>query len=347
MSKLRIGLVGAGNIGQTEHLKAYMNMKDVAEVVAVADINLKRAQEAAEKYGIPQAFGSVEDMLAGAQMDAVDVCVWNASHEPVSVAALRAGKHVICEKPMADSLASAQRLVDEVKKSGKIFMMAMVTRFGNDAMLLNEMIQKGELGHIYLAKTGYVRRRGTPIGWFTDKSKSGGGAVIDIGVHSIDMTWFLMGKPKPVRVSGRTASYIGDFQTKGVSRWEALDRGDGTFDTEDSAVAMVFFENDATMFVEASWAINGPEQHYTHLFGSKGGAQVKPLTVYGENAQRYLSDSTLRVLPNNPFEQELRHFVDCVQNGRQTSVPAEDGLVVQSILDGIYRSSKEGKEILL
>ena len=342
MSKLRIGLVGAGNIGQSEHMKAYMDMKDVAEVVAVADINLERAQQAAARFGIPKAFASVEDMLAGAEMDAVDVCVWNASHEPVSIAALRAGKHVICEKPMANSMASALRLAEEV-----IFMMAMVTRFGTDAILLRDMIDKGELGHIYLAKTGYVRRRGTPIGWFTDSSKSGGGAVIDIGVHSIDMTWFLMGRPKPVRVSGRTASYIGDFKTQGVSRWTALDRGDGTFDTEDSAVAMIYFENDATMFVEASWAINGPDYHNTQLYGSKGGASVNPLCIYGENAQRYLSDSTLRLQPNNKFEAELRHFVDCVRKGKQTDVPVEDGLVVQSILDGIYRSSKEGREILL
>lgn len=347
MKMLRVGLVGAGNIGQSEHLRAYENMKDVAEVVAIADINLERAKQAAEKYGISQVFGSIDELLANAEVDYIDVCTWNGSHADVVIKSMEAGIPVICEKPMSSNLADAEKMVEAVKKANKPFMMAMVSRFGPEVQLLKEKIEAGELGQIYLAKTGYLRRRGTPIGWFTDSSKSGGGPIIDIGVHNLDAVWYLMGKPKPLRVSARTASYIGDFETRGVERWKALDSDVTAFDTEDSAVAMIHFEDDITLFLEVSWAINGPSQNYTQIFGSKAGANLNPLTIWGENQQQFLMDEHVETPRINKFEQELRHFIECIRENKEPLASIEDGLTVQRMLDAMYRSCCENKEIIL
>lgn len=347
MKKLKAAVVGAGNIGQTEHMPAYENLKDLVEVVAMVDINLARAQEAARKYAVPKAYNSIDALLADSVPDIVDVCTWNVAHEEVAVKAMRAGAAVICEKPIAHTLASALRIQQVVLETSSPFMMAMVSRFGAEVQMLHSMLKAGDLGQIYYAKTGYIRRRGTPIGWFTDTAKSGGGALIDIGVHNIDTAWYLMGCPKPVRVSGKTSSAIGDFKTRGVSRWEALDRGDGTFNTEDSALGVIYFENGASLFVEASWAINGPGGNYTQIYGTKGGASLNPFTIYTENEQNYLVDISPQVERNNKFEAELRHFVQSLNAGTKPLITVDQGVAVLQMIDGIYRSAREGREIVL
>jgi predicted dehydrogenase len=347
MKKFKVGIIGAGNIAQSAHLPAYKTLNDRAEVVAIADINLARAKDAAQAFGIPKAYSSVEELLAGSDVDYIDICVWNGSHFTAAIAAARAGKPILCEKPMSDSLAHSLEMEKEVKKAGVPFMMAMPSRFRAEASLLHKMIDAGELGDIYYAKTGYVRRRGTPIGWFTDRSKSGGGPVIDIGVHCIDVCWFLMGRPKPVRVSGAISHAIGNFATKGVRRWTALDTGSGVFDTEDSASAIVHFENGASMLIETSWALNAKESRYTQVCGTKGGAVLDPLTIYTENSLGYLTDNQPVVPQVNGFEQEIAHFIDCLETGSQPIAPIEDGISIQKILGGIYDSAKQGKEVTL
>ena len=217
MEKIRVAIVGAGNIAQSAHLPAYQKRDDL-EVVAIADWNLARAQDAAKAFGIPKAFQNIDDMLANVDCDYVDICVWNRSHADCAIKAAAAGKNILCEKPMAYNLEDALKMKEAVEKAGVTFMLAVPTRYSGEAQLLREMVDAGKLGDIYYAKTANIRRRGTPIGWFTDTAKSGGGPVIDIGVHCIDRTWFLMGCPKPVRVSASTSYAIGDFKTRGVSR---------------------------------------------------------------------------------------------------------------------------------
>lgn len=347
MKKIRIGIVGAGNIAQSAHLPAYSTLKDRAEIVAIADLNRQRAQDAAAKFGIPAAFGSVEEMLENSALDMVDICVWNGSHAPVAIAAAQAGKAILCEKPMADCLEHALQMEQAVKKAQVPFMMAMVSRFGGEQQLLHDMIEAGELGDIYYAKTAYIRRRGTPLGWFTDTKKSGGGPVIDIGVHCIDRTWYLMGKPRPVRISASVSRRIGNYQTKGVGRWVALDRDVTAFDTEDSAAAIIHFDNGASMLVEASWAINAKPDAYTQICGTKAGATLDPLVIYGENEQGYLTDNQPTVAKYNGFEAELAHFIDCLQTGKKPLSPIEDGITVQRMLQGIYDSASQNREICL
>ncbi len=343
MDKIRVGIIGAGNIAQSAHLPAYAKRDDV-EVVALADWNLERAQEAARKFGVSHAYTTVEELLAHEEVDYIDICVWNRSHCDVAVAAARAGKAILCEKPMAYSLEHALIMKEEIEKAGVPFMLAVPTRYSEEAQLLAKMVEDGRLGDVYYAKTAAVRRRGTPIGWFTDSEKSGGGPVIDIGVHCIDRTWYLMGRPKPVRISAMTSSAIGDYRTKGVDRWKALDSDVTAFDTEDSAAGAIHFDNGAVMLFEVSWALNAPNQGYTQICGSKAGATLDPLTIYGED-EGYLTDNKPTVGNSGIFDNEIEHFIHCLRTGEKPISPLEDGVTVQRMLDGIYRSAKLRREV--
>ncbi len=344
-SKIRIGMVGAGNIAQNAHLPVYMKRDDV-ELVAVCDINEERARSVKEKFGFQQVFTSAEEMMACAKIDAVDICVWNGSHAPVAVAAAKAGRAIMCEKPMAVSLAAALEMEKAVKAAGVLFMMAMPNRFRPDVALFNEMRLAGKFGDIYYAKTACVRRRGTPLGWFTDTKKSGGGPVIDIGVHCIDRTWYMMGCPRPVRVSAMTHNLIGDYKTKGVSRWVALDSDVTAFDTEDSAEGVIHFENGAAMIFEVSWALNCPPSDYSVVCGAKAGASLDPFTIYGED-QGYLTDNQPTLPRPDNFYWEIDHFIDCFRTGKTPIATLEHGVNVQKMLQGIYDSAKAKKEVSL
>ena len=183
-------------------------------------------------------------------------------------------------------------------------------------------------------------------GWFTDKKTAGGGPVIDIGVHGIDAAWYIMGCPKPTRVSAFTSSHIGDYQTKGVGRWHGTPSPDNQFDTEDLGAGVIHFENGAMLMFEASWAINGPAHSDTQIFGSKAGADVTSATIYGER-DGYLSDDRITLDDNDRFLAEITHFADCVLNDKPTRYPIEQAVTMQRILDAIYDSAEQKKEIIL
>ena len=343
MEKIKVAIVGAGNIARSCHMPAYLKRSDV-EVTAVCDINFERAKDMAKQFGIPKAYPSIEALLADAECDYVDICVWNGSHAPCAIAAARAGKGILCEKPRAASLEQALEMKAEIEKAGVPFMLAVCTRYSPQAQLLKHMVEEGKLGDIYFAKTTYTRRRGTPRGWFTDTKKSGGGPVIDLGVHCIDRSWYLMGNPKPVRVSASTSYAIGDYQTKGVTRWRALDSDVSAFDTEDSACGIIHFENGASLMFEVSWAMNGPGESYSQLLGSKGGARFDPLVIYGEECG-YLTDNTPTVGNADVFYEEIDHFIDCLRTGKKPISDLEQAVTMQRILDGIYKSAKLHKEV--
>ncbi|MCR4621006.1 MAG: Gfo/Idh/MocA family oxidoreductase [Clostridiales bacterium] len=343
MDKIRVAIVGAGNIARTAHMPAYRKRTDV-EIVGVADINYERAQNFAESFGVPKAFPSIEAMLDEVECDYVDICVWNGSHASCAIEAAKRGRAVLCEKPMALNLEHALKMKEAIQAAGVPFMLAVPTRYSSQAMLLREMVDAGKLGDIYYAKTAYTRRRGTPIGWFTDTRKSGGGPVIDIGVHCIDRTWFLMGCPKPVRVSASTSYAIGEFKTRGVHRWAALDSDVTAFDTEDSACGVIHFENGAAMMFEVSWALNAPGESFTQICGSKGGARLDPLTIYGED-MGYLTDNKPNPGENDMFYEEIDHFIHCLRTGETPRSDLEQAVTMQRILQGIYDSARLKKEV--
>ncbi len=263
------------------------------------------------------------------------------------IAAANAGKHILCEKPMAMTVAETEAMAEAVRKNQVTFMMGFVSRFRSDSKVIKELAEAGRFGDIYYAKCGFIRRRGTPLGWFTDLSKAGGGPVIDIGVHIIDLTWYFMGKPDPVSVSAVTYSKIGDYKTKGVSRWEALDTDELVFETEDSAAALIRFRDGSAMTVDVSWAINGKERgFYSEIFGTKAGASLEPFCIYDE-VEGYLMDSTPVVEQQDAFFNEIRHFIDCIKGNQEPIATLEDGMAVQKILNGIYNSARLGQEVKL
>ncbi len=346
----KVGIVGTGNIAMSCHVPAYKKLTDRVKIVAVADINFDRAKAAAEKIGC-EAYASVEEMLEKADIDYVDICTWNREHASVAIAAAKAKKAILCEKPMSNSLENSLLMEKAIKENNVPFMLAVVTRYGVEAQAAEKMREEGRFGDIYFAKAVYTRRRGTPIGWFTDKKRSGGGPVIDLGVHCIDRAWYLMGRPRPVSVSAACSYAIGNFETKGVERWQAFDQGDGTFDTEDSATAYIRFENGAVMMADVAWAQNGEGQNFIQLYGSKAGMTFDPFTVIGENEEGYLSDDTIEVEKDDKtgdyFYNEIAHFLDCLESGATPISSLEDAVTMQRILDGIYRSAEEKKEVLI
>ncbi len=344
--KIRIGIIGAGNIAQNAHILAYLKMPD-AELTAVCDLKESRAREVAEKFGIKHVAADIDELVSLEDVDAVSICTWNNAHAKAAIAAARAGKHVLCEKPMAMTVQEAEAMKKAADESGITFMMGFVNRFRADSKAIKEIQESGKLGEIYYAKAGWFRRRGTPLGWFTDVSKSGGGPVIDIGVHVIDLTWYFMGKPKPVSVSAASYYKIGDYKTKGVGRWVAFDTDNLVFNTEDSASGFIRFENGASMTFDVSWAINGKETGiYSNIYGTKAGISLDPLAIYGEEAN-YLVDSTPVVGKESAFENQIRHFLDCIKEGKEPISSANDGVLIQKILNGIYDSARLGREVML
>ena len=196
--KIKVGVIGVGSIAEM-HIAGYKADPRV-ELAAFCDINEERLKEKGERHGVTRLYTDVKDMVAKEELDAVSVCTWNAAHAPCTIAALEAGLHVLCEKPMAMNVAEAEAMRDAAKRSGKLLMIGFVRRFGNDCAVVQDFINEGYFGDLYYAKATYLRRNGCPGGWFGDKSRSGGGPLIDLGVHVIDLVRYLMGNPKPVSV---------------------------------------------------------------------------------------------------------------------------------------------------
>ncbi len=347
MKKLKVAIVGCGSICNSCHLPNYEDMTDLVELVACADIDIERAKKAAEDYKIPHYYASVEELLANEpDIDYVDICVWTAAHAPVAIACAKAGKNILCEKPLAASLEQGLAIEKAVNDAGVTFMLAVCTRYGSEQQKFVEMRDAGEFGDIYYAKTAYVRRRGVPGGWFTNKEIAGGGPVLDIGVHAIDRTWYLMGRPKPVSVSAEVSYRIGRYETTSDFNWSGT--GDSNvFNVEDSAVAFFRFEDGKSMVAETSWTINGQSSNGSWIYGTKAGASFGPLVVHGENDQHKTCDTKIEVEDNDIYDAEIRHFIDCLNTGKKPISPIEDAVTVMRMLDGIYRSAAEHREVAL
>ncbi len=342
--KLRAAVIGVG-IGQF-HLQGYTEHPD-SEVIAICDINEEKGRCIADKFGVKNFFTDYKEMLRMDEIDVVSVCVPNYLHAEMTIAAFEAGKHVICEKPLAMNAKEGEAMVEASKKAGKLFMTAFNNRFRGDTTVLKRFIEKGELGDIYYAKTGWIRRKGIPgMGsWFTTKSQAGGGPLIDIGVHVLDLTLWLMGNPKAVAVSGSTYAKFG-YKGEGMGDWGTAEKG-GACDVEDLACGLIRLENGATVFVEASWASHIPhDQFYSTLIGTKGGADVEPFRVY-KDMHGGIVDITPGFSNIEGHIAEVKHFVDCATKNKPLIATGEHGLEIMRILDGLYKSAATGKEVSL
>lgn len=352
--KIKVAVIGCGSISNN-HLESYAGNPDV-EIYALCDINEKNLRDKAEKYNVSRLYTDKDSLLAECpEIDAVSVCTWNAAHAECAIAALNAGKHVLCEKPMALNAEQAEEMLAAARKNNRLLMIGFVRRFGNDCAIVKDLIEHDRLGEIYYAKATYLRRRGCPGGWFGDKSRSGGGPLIDLGVHVIDLTRYLMGNPKPVSVYGATFHKLGDrHELKAQSGWTASapECEKDIFDVEDLATAMVRYDNDAVLQVEASFSLNIEKDSGTiEFFGTHGGVKLDPeLTYYGE-MDGYMTDVKLAIPTalsfSGLFANEVNHFVHCVQTGEPCRNPAEDGVALMKILDAIYASARTGHEVIL
>ena len=353
--KLKVAVIGCGGISNV-HLEGYKNNPD-AEIVALCDINLQRALEKAEKYGVPveRVFDDKDKMLkAVPEIEAVSVCTWNCAHAECTIAALKAGKHVLCEKPMAMNAKQAEAMKAAAEKAGKLLQIGFVRRYGNDADVLRDFIDAGNFGELYYAKAQYLRRNGNPGGWFGDKSRSGGGPLIDLGVHVIDLVRYVMGNPLPVSAYGATFRKLGNRPDvkDGVEYASPDSQGaKDVCDVEDLATALIRFDNGAVLSVEASFSLNIKSGVGSiELFGTKAGAKIDPKINIFTNMNGYMVDvgfnKDTSLSFSGLFQREINHFVACA-SGREKNcrAPAEDGVVLMKILDAIYKSAETGHEV--
>lgn len=332
---IKVGIIGCG-IGRC-HANGYKLCKDV-EIKAVCDIDRERAKHFAADYNIKNIYYDYKEMLQDDELDAISVCVPNDLHAPMTIDAFEAGKHVICEKPISTCAENAKKMVEAGKKAGKILQIGFNNRFRGDTQLLKKCIENGDLGEIYYAKTGWLRRKGIPGlgGWFTTKARSGGGPLIDLGVHVLDLTLWLMGNPKPVYVVGSSYAKFGPDCAAAQGM---------TYDVEDLATGMIKLDNGATIFVEASWeSFVDREVSYSKLMGTKGGAELEPLRIYTEVNGNF-ADMQLQHPNVSGHDMEIVHFVECIREGKTPIATGEHGLHIQQILDAIYESTKIGKGV--
>ncbi len=352
MSKVRIGMIGAGNIANT-HLDSYKKVAD-AEIVAICDIDPERLKETADKYGIENRYNSVEEMLAaGLELDAADVCVWNCNHASCAIKALDAGLNVLCEKPMAYNTEQAEAMLEAAKRNNKLLMIGFVMRFQSKTKIATDFINGGFLGDVYHTKAHYVRRHGNPGGWFANKELSGGGPVIDLGVHVIDCTRYLMGSPKPVSVYAVAYDNIGkrDHLKTNVGWMPKNAKPTDPCTVEDFASAIIRYEDGSSTQLECSYSINGESKTYLQAFGTKAGMDLTDgVKLYGEYND-FLADFNIKTAnykgEEDAFVAEMTHFVDCVLGKCECKATAEDGVAVMKILDAIYLSAETGHEVVI
>ena len=354
--KLRVAVIGCGGMGSHVHLPAYSEMKNV-EIVAVCDIVRAKAERVAADFNVPNVFEDYKELIKMDGLDAVDICTPNYLHSIIAVDALGAGLHVFCEKPDAINTVEAQKMKDAAEKSGKTLMVMRNNRYMPISGYLKQYIDEGNMGDIYATRCGWIRRRGIPGkgGWFTTKEQSGGGPLIDLGVHMIDLTMWLMGNPTPVAVSGATYSKFNDTDTSdSVHSSFGEKKADGTFDVEDLATGFIRFDNGASMQIEFSWASNiEAEDRFFELRGSKSGAswhslddKLKISTEAQGRTVDYLPNVNNNAGPGH-HKANLMHFVDVVLNGKEPMFIPQQGLNMVKILEAIYKSAESGKEILL
>ncbi|MHB1684487.1 MAG: Gfo/Idh/MocA family protein [Bacilli bacterium] len=354
MKTIRIGVVGVGSIALLAHLPNYAKRSDV-EVVAFADPEVDRVDRLAAAFAYdhgrsaPKVYRTLTEMLAQTEVDAVSICTPNRTHAALAMEALEHGVHVLLEKPMTVTDSDAKQLAALVERSGRVLMVGVSHRYRDDVNAVKRWLDAGELGEIYYAKTRILRRRGTPGGWFSDVAMAGGGPLMDLGVHALDLAWWLMGKPTVKEISGFLRKGIGNDHVDFVSRWRSAATGNEeneVYTTEDFASAFLRFENDLAMTMEVSWALNGEEDDALKLdiFGTKGGVSLSPLQFYS-SAHGILTTAKLQVGPGNLYGREIDHFLDCVHSGQTPVSDVWQGQEVMRMLNGIVRSSAEGASV--
>ena len=330
--KVKIAVVGAGNVAQIAHLPVYRSHAGV-ELTALVEENLVKARKVAEQFGVKNVYEDFTQMLKKEDVDAVDICTPNYLHAPMTITALRSGRHVLCEKPIARNAAEAKKMVETAAKFKKILMVAMNNRFRRDVEVLHKFIKRGELGTIQLVKAGWRRmaqdwheRR-----WFTEREKSGGGALLDLGLPKMDLAMWIAGLKKPTRVTCNVF------------------RRAGKGGVEDSACAMVNFTGGSCLILEVTWNLLEPKDHvYLEVYGSKGAATLYPFRIH-KAMHGHLVNVTPAIEQKNLYKEsyrrEIDHFIECIQKKRKPLTTGAEAASVLKILDAMYESASSGSEV--
>ncbi len=346
MRTINIGIIGTGNIVCKQHLPALAGLPDV-KILAMADLREDIANGIACQHGAEHVFTDYKKLLEMDEIEAVQISTPNDQHMQCTLDAFAAGKHVLVEKPIARNASEAAKMIEAGRKAGKKLMVAQCVRFEAGNQYLKRMIDAGELGEIYFGRAWALRRRGVPSwGVFTDKEKQGGGPLIDVGVHIIDLTLFLMGHPKPVTASGQAFTKMGNVAGHVPGAWGQWDHTKYT--VEDYAAGFVRFDDGRSIIVESSFIANiGEDRFNSSLLGTEGGAETNPLRVFGEGNGVTYDMSPVHIAKINSYQAEFRGFYDSIINDTEPPVTGEQALNVMKILDGIYKSSELGKEVAI
>jgi predicted dehydrogenase len=347
---LKVGVIGVGGIAKT-HMPGWA-ASDHAEVVAGSDVAEPVLQAWGVTHGVTNLSTRPADIINDPDIDIIDVCTPNMYHTDLVVAALAAGKHVICEKPLAPTPADIRRMIAARDASGKLLMTAQHFRFSGISQAMKRELETGVLGEIYHARSWMLRRGWLPVRpGFIYKRNSGGGPCIDIGVHILDLTLWFMGNPQPISVTGVAKKTLSNH--KGAFSVWRNDPVPADMDVEDFANAYVRFDNGATLILEVSWLLHHPtegEDMQMWLYGSEAGCHWPKGEFYETNyTTQQLSDRTIKLTKDSlePHALECVEFARAVAEGRPSPVPAEQSLQVMTILDGIYRSQEMGREVWL
>lgn len=358
MDKLKIALVGLGGICKTSHIPAWKSVEG-ARVTAVCDINPDKFTKAFSLIGYEApTYTDYKEMIDKEKPDAVDICTPNYLHSEIAVYALDAGCHVFCEKPDAITVQAVTAMAEAEKRSGKHLMVMRNNRWYFSSIELKKRIASGEFGEIYAGRCGWVRSRGIPGrgGWFTTKAMSGGGPLIDLGVHMLDLAIYLMGNPKAVAASGTVYTKFADNRDVADSAHSTFGevKADGVFDVEDLAMGFIKFDNGACLQIEFSWASNIPhEKNFVELRGTKKGAiwDCGAYSVYDGKRPKKTRQAIERFSQlakrGNGHTANILHFVDVIRGKAAPDYTVDQGINMIKILTAIYESAETGKEVII
>ena len=346
---IRVGIIGAGAIAG-DHCRNVSSYEG-AEAVAIADLSAARRREVKKTWGMAKAYASWEELVADPEIDAVTIGLPNALHAPSTLAALNAGKHVLLDKPFALNYAEAKRCADAARRKRRVLMLGMNQRYSRESQTLQTIVERGDLGEIYHTKAYWYRRCGSPkFGtWFVNKKLSGGGCLLDIGVHILDLGMFVSGSWDPVAVSGQVYTKFG-HRGHGEGGWGKSERNKKiVFDVDDFATALIKCRNGATIELNVSWVLHQEHanRHNVELCGTEGGATLFPMKMfrYGKRKGEYEVVEPQNVKVADMRKSRQHDWLDAITRKGKPICTLEQALMVQKILDAIYKSSETGREV--
>jgi predicted dehydrogenase len=351
LSKIKVAIIGCGTIANASHIPAYLANPN-AEIKYFCDINKEKADKAVLDSGCGEAIEDYRIALNDPEIEAVSVCTPNDVHAAISIECLRAGKNILCEKPAARTYAEALEMQKIQHETGLVLNIGVVNRFNTGVNLIKKMITNGELGEVYHVYVSFRSQRSIPGlgGAFTTKSIAGGGALIDWGVHFLDIVMYCLGDPLPKTVSGQTYSKLGSDMPNYsyINMWAGPPNYSGTYDVDDFVTAMIRTEG-PTISLNGAWAQNiGVEEMYIDILGDKAGIRLqygKGFKVYGAK-DGVLVETTPSYKSDEMFQSEIDSFLDCIRTGEKLSSHIDTVILSSRIIQGIYDSSELNREIV-